>query len=305
MGNIADALEKAGVELVDKQHESIEDTGPATEVEESIPVQPSLEKNSSTRDSRPETKIISVDPPSSDSWDERIDLVANRSSIALEAFRVLRSAILYPQDGMKSPKTIVIASSAPEEGKSFVSINLAIAIARGLDQYALLVDCDLRRPSLAGLLGMKDICAQGLAEYLREECELPDVIQRTSVDKLSLLGSGSVPANPAELLSSERMGRLVSELSDRYADRLIIFDSPPFQLASESVVLTKNVDGVVIVVGSGKSDRSKIKTMVESIGQEKVIGVVFNGHKEGYLKSKMFDPYGGYGHYYRKNDVEG
>ena len=178
-----------------------------------------------------------------------------------------------------------------------------MAIARGLDQYSLLVDCDLRRPSLVRLLGMEGTVSGGLTEYLREESDLPALIHKTAVEKLSILGSGTIPANPAELLSSGRMSRLVNELSGRYSDRFIIFDSPPFQVASEAIVLTKKVDGVIIVVGSGKSDRTKIKTMVENIGKDKVIGVVFNSHKEGYFAKKMFNPYGGYGHYYGDDKI--
>ena len=193
----------------------------------------------------------------------------------------------------------MVASSAPEEGKSFVSVNLAVAIAKGLDQHSLLVDCDLRRPSLAGLLGLDKGNNRGLAEYLQEKNDLSELICRTSVGKLSVLPSGSVPQNPAELLTSARMSRLVNELSGRYSDRLIIFDSPPFQVASESLVLAKKVDGVVLVVRYGKSDRTKIKTMVETIGKERIIGIVFNGQKESFIKKKMFDPYGSYGKYYK------
>jgi exopolysaccharide/PEP-CTERM locus tyrosine autokinase len=211
---------------------------------------------------------------------------------------MLRSRILFPQDGKIRPRTIMVTSSAPQEGKSFVSVNLAVAMARGLDQHSLLVDCDLRYPSLAGLLGLGGVCKRGLTEYLQEECDLPELISKTVVEKLSLLPCGSIPANPAELLVSSRMINLVEELSGRYSDRFIIFDSPPFQVASEAVVLSQKVDGVVLVVGSGKSDRRKIKEMIDNIGQDKIIGVVFNGYKESSLKKRMFDPYGGYGKYY-------
>lgn len=298
MGNIADALEKAGVGLVDH------DVSGGDEIYDVDIEKKALEETPEENGPDPSSNHQPASTTNSfDNWDERIDLVANRSSQASEAFRVLRSRIMFPQNGIARPRTIMVASSAPEEGKSFVSVNLAVAIARGLDQYSLLVDCDLRRPSLARLLGMETTGKLGLAEYLREEYDLPALIHKTAVDKLSLLASGAVPANPAELLSSGRMGRLVNELSGRYSDRFIIFDSPPIQVASEAIVLTKKVDGVIIVVGSGKSDRTKVKNMVHSIGTEKVLGVVFNGHMRNYIKNKMFDPYGGYGHYYRDSEI--
>jgi Mrp family chromosome partitioning ATPase len=90
------------------------------------------------------------------------------------------------------------------------------------------------------------------------------------------------------------MSRLVAELSGRYNDRFIIFDSPPYQIASESNVLAKEVDGVVLVVGYGKSDRSRVKNMVEQIGRDKIIGVVFNGMRRSYMQKKLYASYGGY-----------
>lgn len=296
MGNIADALRKAGVGLADHQPaEGIDSAaGPVTAVEQPEPLEERASQvGAATGISSRSPRTVTFGP-----WNERINLVLNNADQAAEAFRVLRSKILFPKDGKSRPRTIMVASSAPEEGKSFVSVNLAVAIAKGLDQYALLVDCDLRRPSLAGLLGLASENYQGLTEYLKEEGEVADLICRTTVDKLSLLPSGSVPQNPAELLTSVRMNRLVNELSGRYSDRFIIFDSPPFQIASESLVLAKIVDGVVLVIGYGKGDRARVRSMIDTIGQEKVIGVVFNGQKESYIKKKMFDPYGSYGKYY-------
>lgn len=293
MGNIADALQKAGVELTDR---------PASQMDAGEEVSRSAEQAESREENVPRPTAITPAAEyaaSSQPWNERIHQVINSSDQAAESFRVLRSKILFPHGGKARPRTIMVASSAPEEGKSFVSVNLAVAIAKGLDQHSLLVDCDLRRPSLAGLLGLEKGNNRGLAEYLQEQNDLSELICRTSIGKLSVLPSGSVPQNPAELLTSARMSRLVNELSGRYSDRLIIFDSPPFQVASESLVLAKKVDGVVLVVRYGKSDRAKIKTMVETIGKERIIGIVFNGQKESFIKTKMFDPYGSYGKYYK------
>ncbi len=296
MGNIADALQKVGIKLTDRPA----DGGVATDdsVVDSVGTE-SREETSNQNTPAPSTYPQSTNRTvTSEPWNERINIVVNSTDQAAEAFRVIRSKILFPEDGKARPRTIMVASSAPEEGKSFVSVNLAVAIAKGLDQHSLLVDCDLRRPSLAGLLGLVPEHNWGLTEYLQDERQLNELICKTSVDKLSLLPSGSVPQNPAELLTSVKMTRLVNELSGRYSDRLIIFDSPPFQVASESLVLAKKVDGVVLVVRYGKSDRTKIKTMADAIGPEKIIGVVFNGQKDSYIKKKVFDPYGSYGHYY-------
>jgi protein-tyrosine kinase len=236
---------------------------------------------------------------SQEAWDERFLAVANLSWQAAESFRILRSRILHPHEGQKKVRTIMVTSSAPSEGKSFVSANLGVSIAQGLDQHALLVDCDLRKPTLARLFGLTSESQRGLADYLAEtKCELAGLLQKTSVPKLSILPSGTPPVNPAELLASARMSRLVEELSGRYADRFIIFDSPPFQIASESSVLSQAVDGIVLVIGYGKSDRNLVRNMVDSIGREKIIGVVFNGMKSNFLQQKILDAYGYAGAYY-------
>jgi len=254
------------------------------------------------REERPDKRRLSRKTRSrvpQEQWDERFQRVNNISWQAAESFRMLRSKILYPDDGGDRFRTIMVTSAAPSEGKSFVSANIGVSIAQGVDQYALLVDCDLRRPSLAKLFGISISTHKGLADYLAEEgCRLQDLLLKTSIDKLSILPSGMPPGNPAELLASARMSGLVDELSSRYNDRLIIFDSPPFQVASESIVLSKQVDGVVLVVGYGKSARNHIREVVENLGPERIIGVVFNGMRDNFFQRRVLDAYGYYGSYY-------
>lgn len=223
-------------------------------------------------------------------WDERLDAVNAYSSHLSESFRMLRSRILYPDDGSKPPKTILITSSAPGEGKSFVAANLGIVIAQGVDQHAMCVGCDLRKPALAKLFGMSS--RYGLADYLQDLAPLDKLIQPTSVEGLSLLPAGRPPNNPAELLGSWKMKQLVQELSKRYDDRYIVFDSPPMQAVSETLVLTRQVDGVVLVVHWGGSNKSQVKKLVENIGRNKIIGVVFNGFKSNIIESKVLGGYG-------------
>ena len=238
-------------------------------------------------------------------WDERFQRVNNISWQASESFRMLRSKILYPDDGGNRFRTIMVTSSAPMEGKSFVSANIGVAIAQGVDQHALIVDCDLRRPSLAKLFGLSISSNRGLADYLADDkCQLQDLLLKTAIDKLSILPSGMPPENPAELLASSRMSGLVDELSARYSDRLIIFDTPPFQVASETVVLSKQVDGVVLVVGYGKSARNHVLEVVENIGPERIVGVVFNAMRDNFFQRRVLDTYSYYGNYYGYADKD-
>ncbi|MDR3088665.1 MAG: polysaccharide biosynthesis tyrosine autokinase [Desulfobulbaceae bacterium] len=276
MGKFTDILEKSGVDQRENWREEPEE-------------QPDKRRRSRrARSSVPQQQ-----------WDERFQRVNNISWQAAESFRMLRSKILYPDDGGDRFRTIMVTSSSPSEGKSFVSANIGVSIAQGVDQHALLVDCDLRRPSLAKLFGISISNNRGLADYLADEkYQLSNLLLKTAIDKLSILPSGMPPDNPAELLASARMSGLVDELSSRYEDRLIIFDSPPFQVASETVVLSKRVDGVVLVVGYGKSARAHIKEVVENIGADRIIGVVFNGMRDNFFQRRVLDAYGYYGSYY-------
>jgi len=159
---------------------------------------------------------------------------------------------------------------------------------------------DLRRPTLARLFGLSS--DRGLSDYLQNGTDLANLIQKTSVDKMTLLASGRSPVNPSELLGSAKMHELVLELAERYDDRFIIFDSPPILAASEAIVLSQKVDGVVLVVRHGVSSRTQVKKIVELIGRDKIIGVVFNGYESSYLEAKMLGQYQYYGSYY--NDAE-
>ncbi len=239
----------------------------------------------------------SSSPPPSHRWDERLSKVALAPNQVAESFRVLRSKILLPHDGRPAPKTIMVTSALPREGKSFVSANLAIALAHGVDQHALVVDCDLRSPSLARLFGVSP--ERGLTNFLLGDGDISSLLQKTSMEKLTILPSGLPPNNPAELLSSERMGRLVSELSARYPDRYVVFDTPPLEIASESKVLSQVVDGVVLVVRQGISSRTLIEKFISEIGKDKIIGVIFNGHKSNFISTRLVDKsHYDYGNYY-------
>ncbi len=243
----------------------------------------------------------SLSQEGSGKWDDRLVQSVNFSGEVAEAFRILRSKILIPHEGRQNSRTIMVTSILPKEGKSFVSANLGVALAQGVDQHCLLVDCDLRLPTLAGLFGLSR--NRGLADYLKNNIEIATLIRKTSMEKLSILASGVPPVNPAELLGSGRMHELVGELSSRYPDRFVIFDSPPLRVASESMVLAQAVDGVVLVVRQGVSGRVLIEQAIEDIGKQKIIGVVFNGYKSNIVTSRLINKsYAYYGGYYNKKE---
>lgn len=204
-------------------------------------------------------------------------------SFEAEQFRILKTTILFPHKGTP-PRTIMVTSSAPGEGKSFVASNIAISIAKSIDEYVLLMDCDLRLPSLHTRFGFSDI--PGLSEYLLEGKSLGSIIRKTAIDKLSLLPAGKPPSNPSELISSEQMRRLLHEVKDRYEDRYIIIDSPPPYLTAEANALARQVDGIIIVVKTGKTKRSDVQDLIDTYGKEKILGVVknFADQRQGFKK---------------------
>lgn len=248
-------------------------------------------QNSSTQDINQNQQ---QDKPAIGSWDNRLFRAVNEDIAIPEIFKILRTRILHPQSPAVVPKTIMVTSTVPKEGKSFVSSNLGISLAHGMDQHSLLVDCDLRRPTLAPLFGLSG--AYGLVDYLRGDLQLPDVLKNTVVNKLSLLPSGSPPVNPAELLSSSRMRALIEELSSRYDDRLIIFDTPPIKAAAESGVLAQIVDTVILVVREGVSKKADIQQAIDIIGKGKILGIVYNDQKGSIFDKPYSENYGYYNH---------
>jgi len=230
-------------------------------------------------------------------WDEKLVAFSAPSSIITENIRHLRNRILHPPAGGPALRRVMVTSALPGEGKSMLCANLAISMAQGLEQHALLVDCDLRRSSLAQMLAVNN--SQGLSNYLQHDRELGEVIRQTGLPKLSLLPSGSRPMNPAELLDSKRVGEMFDELSNRYDDRFIIIDTPPLPMAAETTVLSEQVDGIIIVVRWGRAAREQVRQMTENLKKDKIIGVVFNAFEKDILSAKLtgYEPYGHYGGY--------
>ena len=203
------------------------------------------------------------------------NLIAFKSPDSFEAeqFRILRTNVLFPKSG-EPARNIMIASTAPSEGKSFVAANLAISIAQNIDKHVLLMDCDMRKPSIHDLFGLGPV--PGLSDYLQQGNPLSSLMHKTFFERLTILPGGPPPPNPAELLSSGRMSDLLEEVSQRYNDRFIIIDTPPIQLTAEAQALAKFADGVILVVRCGSSDKELAADVINKIGKDKLIGVVGN-----------------------------
>lgn len=200
----------------------------------------------------------------------------NPRSFEAEQFKLLRTQLLFPKPGQQPPRTLMVTSALPGEGKSFVSSNLAVSIAQGIEEHVLLIDCDLRRPALHQIFGYEENIS-GLSHYLSDSTvPLSRVLLKTGIDKLTLLPAGRSVVNPAELLSSPRMMDLIGEVRERYDDRYIIIDTPPPKMISEANALARQVDGILLVIRYGKTPRNVLKDLVESLDPEKIVGTVMN-----------------------------
>ncbi len=216
-----------------------------------------------------------------------------QKSFVSEAFRTLRANVLFSAV-TKQLKTILITSSGPSEGKTTVSTNLAITLSQG-GEKVLLVDADMRKPVLHRVFKINS--DMGISSYLAGDYSLKDIVIKTNVDNLSVVVCGKIPPNPNELLGLERMGEFIEEAKKRF-DR-IIFDTPPVGGISDGLILSKKVDGVLMVVEYAKLSRDAIllgKEKLQEIGSE-IGGVILNNvdiEKEG----SRFHPYYYYSYYH-------
>jgi len=197
-------------------------------------------------------------------------------SAAAEAFRTLRTNIQFKS--LDSPiRTILITSSAAEEGKSTVVANLAVSLAQ-TGAAVIAVDCDLRNPSLHRLFALPN--ERGLTSLmLAPDSGLRDYLQRSEAGAVDVLTSGPLPPNPAELLGSKRMESLVRELRDM-AD-YVVFDTPPVLTVTDATVLATRVDGSILVISAGKARRDAAKKAKRTLEERSAqfIGVVVNNVK--------------------------
>jgi capsular exopolysaccharide synthesis family protein len=220
-----------------------------------------------------------------------VSLLAPQSFMA-ERFKILRTNLLYPVSG-GTPRSILITSLNPGDGKSFVAANLAVSVAMNLNRHVLLMDCDLRKPTIHNQFGFGE--CPGLSEYLERDLPLSSFLLQTKIDRLTILPGGTPPLNPSELLSSNRMSDLMQEVTNRYKDRLIIIDSPPPTLTSETGVLAKMAEGIILVVRHLKTSRDDLNSLVKQVGKEKIVGSVLNYFDAPSVRMKGYRYYRKYG----------
>jgi len=225
------------------------------------------------------------------------------SGLPAEQFRSLRSSIYQFRDQI-TLKTILVSSGMPTEGKTFVAANLAISLARNSERPVLLIDADLRRPSIHRLLGARD--TPGLLQYLSGQVELMDILQRDNgtavasangvpaISNLALIPAGGMTDAP-ELVGNQRIEELIRSVSPHFA--WVIIDSPPVLAVTDAVDLARAAEGVLLVARSAKTKLDVAQRAQAAFANARLLGFVLNAVKDA--------PRSSYYYYYHgeKNDL--
>ncbi|MFC1657367.1 XrtA-associated tyrosine autokinase [Candidatus Moduliflexota bacterium] len=218
-------------------------------------------------------------------------MLNGQQSPVAEEFKKLKSMVVKLTQMERFRNTLMVTSAVKAEGKSITAINLALTLAQEYDNTVLLVDADFRGPSVHKYLGMES--SPGLSDCLVNGTDISKALVRTSAGKLVVLPAGKTVKNPVELLMSDKMKGVVKELKQRYADRYVIFDTPPVLPFAEVHSLASLMDGVVFVVREGCAPMSDVKEAIEMLKDAPVLGSVFN--------CASIENFGGYGYYYGYN----
>ncbi|MBC2370201.1 CpsD/CapB family tyrosine-protein kinase [Listeria booriae] len=197
----------------------------------------------------------------------------NPNSPVSEQFKTIRTCIDFSSID-SNMQTILVTSPEPGSGKSTIAANLAIVYAQQ-GKKILLIDGDLRRPTVHKAFGKNMLC--GLSSVLSNQIDLSEVCQTTDIENLSVLTSGAIPPNPNEMLNSNKMTAVLADLKQQYD--FIIIDTPPVTIVSDALVISKNVDGIILVTRYGITLKDKIKQAIEviNITHVPVLGTVLNG----------------------------
>ena len=203
-----------------------------------------------------------------------------------EEYRLIKRPLIINAFGeggesIDNSNLILVTSSLPGEGKTFTAVNLALSIATERDKTVLLVDADIDKSGISTLFNIQ--AKMGLTDLLLgKNIDFSDALLRTNIPNLSILPAGKRHKHSTELLASESMTWLASEMSKRYSDRIIIFDSPPLMVASQSSVLANHVGQVVVVIESGVTPQHLVNEAIQKLVSCDIVGCVLNKSRNGF-----------------------
>lgn len=193
---------------------------------------------------------------------------------AAEEYRKLKSVVVKLTKSASFLNMLMVTSSIGSEGKSVTAANLALSLAQEFDHTVLLVDADIRKPTLHSYLGIEN--KVGLSDCLLDGVDVKDALIRTGAGKLSFLSAGRSVSNPVEMFTSQRFKDFFLEMKNRYHDRYIIIDTPPVLPFAETRSLSAIVDGIVLVAKEGLVTLHNIEEAMECLKGTTMLGIVYN-----------------------------
>lgn len=214
--------------------------------------------------------------------------ISNTNSPISEQFRTIRTNITFsmPDENLK---TLLVTSSTPGEGKSTNAANLSVVFAQE-GKKVLIIDADMRKPTLHYTFGILN--TTGLSQVLARQQEYQDAIQETPIVGLYVLPSGSIPPNPAELLSSRTMDSFLKDVKKEYD--MIIFDAPPLLSIVDAQILSNKCDGTLLIVNAGVAEKEDVLKARATLtaSKAKILGVVLNNYKMSQSHKNYYQYYG-------------
>ena len=202
-----------------------------------------------------------------------------------DVFRMLRTRVLKRLDE-RGGKTLGICSCREGEGKSVVAINLAMSLALDVNHTVLLVELDLRMPSMDGYLGLN--VKKGLSDVLSGQATVSECLINLGMERFTVLPAHEPMPYSSEALASPDMHNIVLELRNRYPDRLIIYDLPPVLLTDDAMAFMDHLDALLFVVAEGKTKKADLQRAVSLIDEKKLIGTVLNGAEKPNRKDDYY-----------------
>jgi len=218
----------------------------------------------------------------------------NKYSPAAEQYRKLKSSIVRLAQLGRFDKSLMVTSAIGGEGKTLTSINLAITLAQEFDHTVLLVEADIRRPTVMKYMGLE--ATAGLTDCVLDSIDVGEVLVKVGIGKLSVLPAGRAVPNPVELFSSNRMQNLLVEIKNRYPDRYVIVDTTPLLPFAEPQFIANVVGGVLFVVREGYTPMDKVSKALGLLKNHNLLGVVCNGVNQIHSGGR-YGYYGYYGNY--------
>ncbi len=200
-----------------------------------------------------------------------------------EAFDIAKNNISFVLPNKNEAKTVGISSACPHDGKSSVSINFSYTLAKA-GSKVLLIDADMRSPAVSEYLDLKG--NKGLSDILATEAEL-QLYKNILTDGLDVLGAGSIPPNPSELLASDAMVKLISKINKSYD--YVIIDLPPINSVTAPVALSKYLDGIILVARHGATKKRELAKAVKELEASgvKILGFIYNAYKKGFCRHRV------------------